>query len=65
MERNPKLQLFIDQFTKSAFGWDGDETHCRTCNNDVGTFRDDLSLREFYISGMCQKCQDGTFGGDE
>ncbi len=26
-------------------------------------FRDDLSKREFTISGMCQVCQDLTFGG--
>ena len=25
-------------------------------------FRDELSRKEFEISGMCQKCQDGTFG---
>jgi hypothetical protein len=24
-------------------------------------FRDDLSVREFHISGMCQKCQDSVF----
>ena len=26
------------------------------------TFRDELSRKEFGISGMCQKCQDETFG---
>lgn len=30
----------------------------------TGLFRDDKSRREFEISGMCQKCQDGTFGAD-
>lgn len=28
-------------------------------------FRDDLSVREYRISGMCQSCQDGVFGGDD
>ncbi len=28
---------------------------------DVSTFRDDLSIKEFGISGMCQKCQDEMF----
>ena len=29
-------------------------------------FRDELSAREYYISGMCQACQDSVFGaGDE
>jgi len=27
----------------------------------VADFRDGLSLREFMISGLCQKCQDETF----
>ena len=29
------------------------------------TFRDDLSKREFSISGMCQSCQDSVFGSEE
>jgi hypothetical protein len=27
-------------------------------------FRNEKSLREFKISGLCQKCQDKTFGMD-
>lgn len=36
---------------------------CPTCQGDVTEFRDALSLKEFGISGMCQKCQDSVFGG--
>lgn len=25
-------------------------------------FRDELSAKEYYISGMCQSCQDSVFG---
>jgi len=28
-------------------------------------FRDALSIREYYISGMCQKCQDSIWGVPE
>ena len=29
-------------------------------------FKDELSAKEYYISGMCQACQDSMFGaGDE
>lgn len=37
---------------------------CVSCNVDVelDSFRDELSLREFHISGLCQTCQDGVFG---
>jgi hypothetical protein len=29
---------------------------------EVFIFRDELSAREYRISGMCQACQDGVFG---
>ena len=28
-------------------------------------FRDELSAKEYYISGMCQACQDSGFGGSD
>lgn len=40
---------------------------CPICNNPINTneFRDELSLKEFIISGMCMSCQDKIFGSDE
>ena len=38
------------------------EEICPTCNNKVGDFKDDLSKKEYKISGMCQACQDKVFG---
>jgi hypothetical protein len=37
---------------------------CPFCSLPVShmAFRDDLSRKEFHISGLCQKCQDETFG---
>ena len=29
---------------------------------DPGKFRNELTLREYQISGMCQECQDDFFG---
>lgn len=37
---------------------------CPFCNQKIGEFRNPLSLKEFHISGLCQKCQDDTFGAD-
>ena len=34
---------------------------CATCAGVVGPFRDDLSCKEYGISGMCQTCQDMLF----
>ena len=40
---------------------------CIFCQTPVTVedFRDDISRREFEISGMCQKCQDETFKDPE
>ena len=37
---------------------------CPFCKKQVdpGKFRDELILREYQISGMCQECQDDFFG---
>lgn len=39
---------------------------CPFCNASVewSEFRDELSKREFRISGMCQECQDKTFDSE-
>lgn len=38
---------------------------CATCGKKPSGFRDAISRKEFGISGMCQKCQDSVFGGEE
>ena len=41
---------------------------CATCDstgNNAQAFSDDLSRKEYQISGMCQKCQDDFFGAGE
>ena len=38
---------------------------CPFCDKDIDPkkdFRDDLSRKEFSISGLCQNCQDEMFG---
>lgn len=39
-----------------------EEKKCPICKEPVGEFRDELSKKEYGISGMCQKCQDSVFG---
>jgi len=34
---------------------------CIICKGQINSFRDELSIREYKISGMCQDCQDETF----
>ena len=60
MKRNPKIQKFLDdnfQQTENIL-----KGLCPICNEPTEQFRDELSLREYYISGLCQKCQDKTHG---
>lgn len=36
---------------------------CPVCRRPVSNdFRDELSRKEYQISGLCQECQDKTFG---
>lgn len=65
IERDPKLQEFIDNlFPIEAERIKGGK--CPFCGETINMddFKDDLSRREFEISGMCQKCQDDFFTGD-
>jgi hypothetical protein len=38
---------------------------CVMCHGPATEFTDELSKKEFSISGLCQKCQDDFFGSDE
>lgn len=42
---------------------DREQVHCPLCKGPITEFRDDISDREYMISGMCQKCQDQVFPG--
>ncbi len=54
----PAFQLFPEKATMTQIGW------CPTCGAIIKeeNFRNDLSKKEYSISGMCQKCQDQVFG---
>lgn len=44
---------------------DVEEGYCPFCGKIIDItieFRDSLSLKEYRISGLCQVCQDETFG---
>lgn len=61
-EKDPKLVEILEQ----SFGQKRDGNQCMICGSekvDSGDFDDPLSVREFSISGMCQKCQNKFFGG--
>lgn len=57
-----------DEIMKAAgFGDAVDAKHlgiCPFCGREIqaSEFRNELSKREYKISGLCQKCQDDFFG---
>lgn len=67
-DKNPEIDYHITK----TFGFDRrkfiEDNHCVPapigCGRSVNTtgFRDERSLREFRISGLCQECQDLIFG---
>ena len=42
-----------------------DRNECILCDGRAEQFRDELSLKEYQISGYCQPCQDEIFGTDK
>lgn len=60
----------LEQALKDIFGIDRvkviSDNVCATCGKPVTrlSFRNELSLKEYRISGMCQTCQDSVFGED-
>ena len=68
-KRSPEMQKTVDAFAKSLFGRSATDARksfvCVTCGKPVEGFRDDLSRKEYQISGMCQECQDSVFGGED
>ena len=44
---------------------DGECISCEATGLIASSFSDDISKKEYSISGMCQSCQDDLFGADE
>ena len=68
-KKSDEMTEFIENFSKAMFGGLGRAASiarntCVICKGDAVAFDDALSLKEFTISGMCQKCQNDTFGED-
>jgi len=69
MNKESSLQNFKDEFAKMVFGRSQSEAAekciCICCGKLVNPdedFRDKLSQKEYFISRLCQECQDNVFG---
>jgi len=62
---DPRKRLFTQLAARAIGGHNAlNAGRCPTCQGEIKEedFRDDLSKKEFGISGMCQECQDSVFG---
>jgi len=57
MEKEIVKQIFPEMAKRVENG------QCPVCGEEIDSkeFKDELSRKEFRISGMCQECQDKTF----
>lgn len=63
--RSETMQNVIDSLAEEMFDMKQSDAiqscTCVVCKYPATAFRDELSEREYKISGMCQKCQDEFF----
>lgn len=63
--KTPEMNRVLDGLTKSFFGRSRSDAlaagKCVTCDGDAMTFKDQLSSREYRISGLRQACQNKVF----
>jgi len=64
-DKDPAINMLIG----GMVGKDRVETiekgQCMTCDESADHFRNEISEKEYEISGMCQKCQDSVFGEED
>lgn len=65
-DKHPEMEKFLDETMKNLTGRSRTESIqkniCTFCGKDASLFKDTLSAKEYTISGLCQECQDKTFG---
>jgi hypothetical protein len=60
------LQDLIDTYTRDMYGTSRETCKktqlCVKCKKDATVFKDQISEKEYNLSGWCQDCQDFFFG---
>lgn len=68
-DRTPEMEKLTDDISYALYGRKRTDSIkgdiCVICGGPADDFRDPLSRTEYTISGMCQACQDRTFGGED
>lgn len=65
MREHPSNRKFTRLAVKTIYGEQGERdlliNICPSCRGSASKFRDELSKKEYSISGLCQSCQDKVF----
>jgi len=63
-EKSPAIETLLERIAGRTTAIKGDRCVRLPvgCEGPATEFRDELSKREYRISGLCQKCQDRIFG---
>ncbi len=60
------MKKYLEEVSMAAFGRSRIKSIkadiCVECGEPATEFNDNLSRKEYTISGMCQKCQDDIYG---
>jgi hypothetical protein len=66
MDKSPQILDLLNVMAEAMGGKSRTDSlrdgTCVACSEEVNDFRDDLSVKEYGISGLCQPCQDEVFG---
>jgi hypothetical protein len=60
-EKNPQLEALLTSITGVSRVGAVSEGSCVACSEMATEFRDEISVGEYRISGLCQRCQDEVF----
>lgn len=63
-QKNPEIDNFLTSITGISRQDAAEKKVCTTCRKSITSFKDELSKKEYQISGMCQQCQDSVFDSD-
>ncbi len=66
-EKSPEMEAYLEQQSGRTTAIKADRCIPAPlgCGGPATEFTDPLSRCEYAISGLCQKCQDSIFGGDD
>ena len=64
-EKSEAIDEFLTRITGQSRKAQIMQDACAFCGGEAKEFADDLSRREYEISGICQSCQDKAFSSSE